>query len=84
MSGTPTGTTFKPGGRYDQRQTLTTGVLARSLTPLDEYKVGFLRGFRDGARDLSADKVRVTFGSFAVTAYAAGYRAAIQAAGEKR
>lgn len=85
MSETPTGTTFRPGRQaYDQGQTLTTkNVRVRPLSPLAQYRRDYLAGFRDGAGDVKAGQERLTFGSFAATAYAAGYRDAVNTAREQ-
>jgi len=81
-----TGTTFKPGSVYDQSQTGTTGTLrpVKIEDPRLAWKRGFLKGYADGARDFIAGKPRRAFGSFAITAYAAGYRAAVDESDERK
>jgi len=54
------------------------------IHPLSRFKDDFLAGFGASARDLARGVPRHTFGSYALTAYALGYRAGLEVArGEK-
>ena len=52
--------------------------------PLVEWEREYVAGFTEAAKDIAAGKVRITFGSFAISGFATGYRAGIREAGEKR
>lgn len=77
------GITFKPGGTYDQSRTAT----RETVTMYDarrKFRVDYLRGWGAAARDIELGlTIRGSFGSFAFTAYALGYRAAIAEAGRE-
>lgn len=51
--------------------------------PLKAWRRDYLAGFTQAARDIAAGTPRGSFGSFAATAYAAGYRDGVQEAGGK-
>lgn len=78
------GCTFEPGGRYDQTRTatrITVPIRTAQEDPRATYDREWLAGYRDAVRDLGAGKARSTFGSFAATARAQGYKAAMKEAG---
>ena len=69
--------TFRPGEPYDQSRTATTKTLP-PVDPRRAWRRGYLEGWADAARDIKAGCPRQSFGSFATTAYAAGYQACVK------
>ena len=65
--------TFGSSGSWQKAETETVEV-----HPLRRYGDDFLAGFGACARDIVAGTVRESFGSFAATAWAAGYRAGVR------
>lgn len=74
--------TFEPGGQYDQGNTARTTATRRPEGPKEDPRIVWLRDYRRGRRDaaeaIAKGSARQTFGSFAATPYAAGYRARVQ------
>lgn len=66
--------TFGSSGSWQRAETIEVDL------PLRKFKQDFLSGFGASARDLARGVPRRTFGSYALTAYALGYRAGLEAA----
>lgn len=66
--------TFGSSGSWQRAETI------EVEHPLQKFKRDFLSGFGASARDLALGVPRRAFGSYALTAYALGYRAGLEAA----
>lgn len=65
--------TFGSSGSWQRAETA-------AVHPLRSFRDDFLKGFGAAAADISRGVPRHTFGSYAITAYALGYRAGLAAA----